>query len=65
MLARSKPEHSARLLQLGQQDIVKRWKFYEALAQVDRQLAAEAASRAASEGDGTEKAQAEEEEVKA
>ncbi len=36
MLARSKPDDSARLLDLGQQDIVKRYHFYEQLAGVDR-----------------------------
>jgi len=62
MLARSKPEHSQRLLQLAQVDITKRWKFYEELAQVDRETAAEeAAAQAASEGDGTRKTKAEEE----
>ena len=36
MLARSKPDDSARLLALGQQDIDKRYHFYEQLAGVDR-----------------------------
>ena len=36
MLARSKPDDSARLLELGQQDIDKRYHFYEQLAGVDR-----------------------------
>ena len=36
MLANSKPEASARLLELGQQDIDERWHFYEQLAGVDR-----------------------------
>ena len=36
MLANSKPEASARLLDLGQQDIDERWHFYEQLAGVDR-----------------------------
>jgi pyruvate-ferredoxin/flavodoxin oxidoreductase len=61
MLARSKPEQSQRLLQLGQEDITKRWRFYEALAQVDREVAAQAATEAVSGGDGTQQAQAEEE----
>jgi pyruvate-ferredoxin/flavodoxin oxidoreductase len=62
MLARSKPEHSARLLELAQVDINKRWKFYEGLAQVDREpVAEEAAAEAGCRGDGTEKAKAEEE----
>ena len=43
MLARSKPEDSARLLELGQQDIDKRYHFYEQLAGVDRTVAAAAA----------------------
>lgn len=36
MLARSKPEASARLLDLGQRDIDERWHFYEQLAGVSR-----------------------------
>ncbi len=36
MLARSKPEASARLLELAQQDIDARWHFYDQLAGVDR-----------------------------
>ena len=36
MLTRSKPEASARLLALAQQDIDARWHFYEQLAGVDR-----------------------------
>jgi pyruvate-ferredoxin/flavodoxin oxidoreductase len=62
MLARSKPEQSERLLRLGQIDISKRWSFYEELAQVDRELAAQqAGAEAASEGDGSDKAKSEEE----
>jgi len=62
MLARSKPEQSQRLLQLAQEDVTRRWKFYEELAQVDRGAAAEATAAAAdSAGDGTRKARAEQE----
>ena len=38
MLARSKPEDSQRLLQLGQRDIDSRWAFYEQLAQATRAI---------------------------
>ena len=41
ILARSKPEASDRLLALGQQDIDKRYHFYEQLAGVDREVATE------------------------
>ena len=41
ILDRSKPEDSARLLALGQQDIDKRYHFYEQLAGVDRAAAAD------------------------
>jgi pyruvate-ferredoxin/flavodoxin oxidoreductase len=61
MLARSKPEQSARLIELGQGDITRRWKFYEELAQVDRESATETASQSANGGDGKSNAQAEEE----
>ena len=47
ILARSKPEESARLLELGQQDIDGRYQFYEQLAGVDRTVAAETAAAAA------------------
>jgi len=50
MLARSKPEESARLLELGQQDIYKRYHFYEQLAGVSRETAAEAAKETGSGG---------------
>ena len=40
MLARSKPEASARLLDLAQEDINARWHFYEQLAGVERAAAA-------------------------
>jgi len=49
MLARSKPEDSARLLELGQQDIDKRYHYYEQLVGVDRAVAAEETS----EGNGS------------
>lgn len=51
MLARSKPEESNRLLELGQDDIDARWKFYEELAHVTR-----VASRVADAGDGPNRA---------
>ncbi len=41
MLANSKPEASARLLELGQQDIDERWHLYEQLAGVDRSMESE------------------------
>lgn len=44
ILARSKPEDSARLLELGQHDIDKRYHFYEQLAGVNRDVAASAAA---------------------
>lgn len=46
MLARSKPDDSARLLELGQRDIDKRYHFYEQLAGVDRTVVAAAAAEA-------------------
>jgi len=49
MLARSKPDDSARLLELGQRDINKRYHFYEQLAGVDRAAAETAAAAAASQ----------------
>ena len=53
ILARSKPEESARLLGLGQQDIDSRYHFYEQLAGVDRTVAAETAvAAAAGNGNG-------------
>jgi pyruvate-ferredoxin/flavodoxin oxidoreductase len=44
ILARSKPEDSARLLTLGQHDIDKRYHLYEQLAGVDREVAIAAAA---------------------
>ncbi len=55
MLARSRPEDSARLLVLGQQDIDKRYHFYEQLTGVDRAAAAAAAADEAG-GNGETKA---------
>jgi pyruvate-ferredoxin/flavodoxin oxidoreductase len=50
ILARSKPEDSARLMALGQRDIDKRYHFYEQLAGVDREVAvATAATETAGE----------------
>ncbi len=56
MLARSKPDDSVRLLDLGQQDIYKRYHFYEQLAGVSRETASQAAAEAASGGNGENKA---------
>jgi pyruvate-ferredoxin/flavodoxin oxidoreductase len=55
MLARSKPDDSARLLGLGQEDIYKRYHFYEQLSGVSRETAAQAAAEAASGGNGENK----------
>jgi len=49
MLARSKPEESARLLALGQQDIDKRYHLYEQLAGVDHSTATAKAAEATKE----------------
>ncbi len=49
MLARSKPDESVRLLELGQDDINKRYHFYEQLAGVDRAVAATTTAAAAAE----------------
>jgi len=62
MLARSKPEESERLLELGQRDILKRWHMYEALAGVDRAVAEELTGKASSDDANDAKA---EKEVKA
>jgi len=51
ILSRSKPEDSARLLTLGQQDIDARWHYYEQLAGVSRSVEA-----AATESNGGDKA---------
>ena len=56
MLARSKPDESVRLLDLGQQDIYKRYHFYEQLSGVSRAAAVDAATEAASGGNGENKA---------
>ena len=60
MLARSKPERSEKLLDLGQRDILKRWHLYEQLANVDRAVAEELAAEA-SGPDGAKKEKAEKE----
>jgi pyruvate-ferredoxin/flavodoxin oxidoreductase len=52
ILARSKPAESARLLELGQQDINSRYQFYEQLAAVDRAAATETIAVAAGNGNG-------------
>ena len=56
MLARSKPDDSARLLALGQQDIDKRYHFYEQLAGVDRAAVAAASVAETDGGKGGTKA---------
>jgi pyruvate-ferredoxin/flavodoxin oxidoreductase len=55
ILARSKPEDSARLMTLGQRDIDKRYHFYEQLAGVDREVAV-ATAVAETGGNGENKA---------
>ena len=56
MLARSKPEDSARLLQLGQQDINRRFHFYEQLSGVERSSAVDlAAAESGGNGNGNAK----------
>ncbi len=54
MLARSKPEQSERLLQLGQDDIDFRWAFYEQLASANRSVAEVLAEK--EDGNGAETA---------
>ena len=56
ILERAKPEASARLLALGQQDIYKRYQFYEQLAEVNRASAATAAAEKAEKDNGETKA---------
>ncbi len=51
ILARSKPQDSARLLELGQQDIDRRYHFYEQLAGVERAAAAAVAAETGGNGD--------------
>ena len=51
ILARSRPEQSAHLLNLSEQDILKRYQFYQQLAELDRSLAGETTG---SDGDGQE-----------
>jgi pyruvate-ferredoxin/flavodoxin oxidoreductase len=51
MLARSKPDDSARLLALGQRDIDKRYQFYEQLSGVDRTVVSAAAAETAAKND--------------
>jgi pyruvate-ferredoxin/flavodoxin oxidoreductase len=55
ILSRSKPEESAKLLELGQADILKRYHYYEQLADVSRMSAAEAAAAVANGGNGDTK----------
>jgi pyruvate-ferredoxin/flavodoxin oxidoreductase len=38
MLARSNPDRSAELLELAQQEIDERWRYYEQLADVERAM---------------------------
>jgi len=68
MLARSKPDESERLLQLGQGDIDERWHYYQQLAAVEHG-AGEASEEAAAAsgnggGNGEGKAKAEKEATK-
>ncbi len=58
MLARSKPEESARLLDLAQKDIADRWNFYERLAESGRPGNGSEDSGASPDGNGAKKAQA-------
>ncbi len=58
MLARAKPDESARLLELAQQDIDKRWRYYEELAGVDYSGArSERGANGGSDGHGESEAQ--------
>jgi pyruvate-ferredoxin/flavodoxin oxidoreductase len=57
MLTRSKPEEAQRLAALAQQDILKRYNFYEQLANVNHITAADMAQAAAAGGNGDSKAQ--------
>ena len=56
MLGRSKPEDSERFLEMGQQDIEARWKFYSQLAAVER-----GGAEAKSDGNGADAVRAEKE----
>ena len=44
MLARTRPEESARLMEMAQADIDARWEFYSQMADVDRTIPEEEAS---------------------
>jgi pyruvate-ferredoxin/flavodoxin oxidoreductase len=64
ILSRSKPDESARLLELGQQDILKRYHLYEQLADVSRLSAAGvAAAVAGGNGNGDTKQESKETQV--
>ena len=58
MLARAKPEESARLLDLGKQDLVRRWKRYERLASSQCAAGEGENGGSAGDGNGTDKANA-------
>jgi pyruvate-ferredoxin/flavodoxin oxidoreductase len=58
MLARSKPEASARLLALAQDDITERWNFYDQLAGVPRAQGKGGSSPAGGNGPGADQTQA-------
>ncbi|MBN2579512.1 MAG: pyruvate:ferredoxin (flavodoxin) oxidoreductase [Pirellulales bacterium] len=55
MLTRSKPEEAQRLAVLAQQDILKRYHFYEQLANVSRSAVAEQAQATVGDGNGETK----------
>ena len=62
ILARSKPEESARLLELADRDIIRRYRFYQQLAEMDRDAASEAAvSDGSSDGNRADTPQAKKE----
>ena len=58
MLSRSKPEESAHLLALGQEDINRRYNLYEQLAGVEHSSAAVALASVESDGNGNGDAKA-------
>ena len=62
ILSRSKPEESAKLLDLGQQDILKRYHLYEQLADVSR-LSTAGLAAAAEGGNGATKQESKETQV--
>jgi pyruvate-ferredoxin/flavodoxin oxidoreductase len=62
ILSRSKPEESVKLLDLGQQDILKRYHLYEQLADVSR-LSTAGLAAAAEGGNGATKQESKETQV--